>query len=351
VTLLDSKTPTTPTPSGRPAARRRPRLGNLAWPLLALLTILLLNLFLNPGFFRFHVRDGHLYGSIVDILNRGAPVMLLSLGMTLVIATGGVDLSVGAVMALAGAVSAVLIAEHHVHPIVAIAAGLGVSVVAGAWNGVLVAYLRLQPIVATLILMVAGRGIAMLITDGQHVRVSDPTFLAIGRGWFAGLPLSVTIVAGTLLVLSLATRRTAIGLFVESVGNNPTAARYAGVEERMVKVLVYAFSGLCAGIAGLIAASNLGEADAGAVGQYSELDAILAVVVGGTALAGGRFSLVGSIIGALVMQTLTTTILQSNVRPATTMVVKAVVVIAVCLLQSEAFRNKIIRIVPRRRPA
>jgi len=153
----------------------------------------------------------------------------------------------------------------------------------------------------------------------------------------------VTLVLLTLLLTAVLTRRTAMGLFIESVGNNETASYFAGVDARAVKLFVYTFCGLCAGVAGLIEASTIKAADANNAGLYLELDAILAVVVGGTALTGGRFNLLGSLVGALIIQTLTTTILTRGVPVQYTLVVKAVVVLAVCLLQSEQFRARLMR--------
>jgi galactofuranose transport system permease protein len=151
----------------------------------------------------------------------------------------------------------------------------------------------------------------------------------------------VTIVAFVLALTLLATRRTAIGLFLETVGDNEKAARFCGINASLVKLLVYAFSGLCAGMAGLIATSNIKAADSSRVGEMMELDAIFAVVVGGTALTGGRFTLLGSIIGALLIQTLTTTMYNIGVPPAMAPVPKAVVIVTVCLLQSTKFRDQI----------
>jgi len=271
--------------------------------------------------------------------------MLLSLGMVLVIATGGVDLSVGAVMAIAAAVSSRLLVTEHLPAGFAIAAALVVSILAGAWNGVLVAGFGIQPIVATLVLMVAGRGVAQLITEGQIINFLDPTMVYLGNGHLFALPFTLTLV---LLMLGLAfflVRRTAVGLFIESVGDNAEASRYSGINARQVKFLVYAFSGFCAGLAGLVACSNIKSADANNIGLYLELDAILAVVVGGTSLQGGRFYLVGALVGGLFIQTLTTTLYARNVSSDISPVPKALVIIAVCLLQSESFRTRLARVV------
>src|SRR5215510_5091207 len=223
----------------------------LVWAISGLALLLLFNLFFTPGFFTVTIREGHLYGVLIDILNHGSKIMLLALGMALVIATRGVDLSVGAVMAIAGAVAARAINTGSISFGAVIALALAVAIVAGAWNGVLVGAFRIQPIVATLILMVAGRGVAMLITDGQIITFTDPRLVFIGNGHLLGLPFPVWLSVGLLLLTILLTRRTAIGLFIESVGDNQVASTYSGVNSSTVKFLVYVFSGLCAGLAGL----------------------------------------------------------------------------------------------------
>jgi simple sugar transport system permease protein len=278
--------------------------------------------------------------------------MLLSLGMSLVIATGGIDLSVGAVMAIAGAVAASLIARpddsplafiHVSAPIAIIAVSLLAALLAGLWNGVLVAGLRLQPIVATLILMVAGRGIAQLLTNGTIVTFENPGFAFLARGAIFGMPYPVKVTLIAAALIALVSRGTALGLFIESVGNNPAASRLAGAPAAAVKIGVYALCGLCAGLAGLVVTADIQGADANNAGLYLELDAILAVSLGGASLSGGRFSLLGSLIGAILLQALTTTILEHNVPPPLTLVIKGAVVVAVCLLQSPKFRAKFTR--------
>lgn len=319
----------------------------LAWPVVTLLLLLALNTAFNPGFLRLEWRNGHLYGSLIDILNRAAPLALVSLGMTLVIATRGIDISVGAVVAIAAAVAAWMIGgavapDASRFPLwLALSAAVGVATVCGLWNGLLVAKIGMQPIIATLILMVAGRGIAQLITGGQIITVYYTPFFFLGSGYLLGLPFSLFIVAALFAVLYLAITRTALGLFIQAVGINPTAARVAGIQSRRLVVGAYAFCGLCAGIAGLLISSNVKSADGNNAGQLLELDAILAVTLGGTALTGGRFSLVGSVIGALIIQTLTYAIYSLGVPPEINLVVKAVVVFLVMLLQSPEFRSAV----------
>jgi galactofuranose transport system permease protein len=323
----------------------------LFWPLVTLALLLAVNAGFNPGFWRLQWRDGHLYGSLVDILNRAAPLMLVSLGMTLVIATRGIDISVGAVVAISAAIAALMIGgqltvKDGVQTYVsrfpmglALAVALGAALLAGLWNGLLVAKVGMQPIIATLILMVAGRGIAQLITGGQIITVYYAPYFFLGNGFLLGLPFSLFVAAAVFVALHLALTRTALGLFIQAIGINPAAARVAGVRERLITVCVYAFCGLTAGVAGLLISSNVKSADGNNAGLLMELDAILAVTLGGTLLSGGRFSLAGSVIGALIIQTLTSTIYSIGVPPEVNLVVKAAVVFVVMLLQSPDFRR------------
>ena len=315
------------------------RASTLFWPVTGLFLLLLFNLIFSHGFFHLEIRDGHCYGTLIDILNEGSKVMLLAIGMTLVIASGGVDLSVGSIMAMAGAVAAMLVGKVAFAWL--IVASLGVALAAGTCNGLLIGWFGIQPIIATLILMVAGRGIAMLLTGGQIITFESEPLVFLGNGHFLGLPFTVSIVVVVGCLVWLAMRRTAMGLFLESVGDNERAAKFCGINTSLVKVAVYACSGLCAGMAGLIATSNIKAADSSRVGEMMELDAIFAVVVGGTPLAGGRFTLAGSIIGGLLIQTLATTMYDLGVPPAVATVPKAIVIVAVCLMQSEKFRARL----------
>ena len=326
----------------------------LFWPVTALAALLIFNVIVTPGFFQIQLQNGHLFGSLIDILRNGAPTLLVALGMTLVIATRGIDLSVGAVVAISGALACTIIADSPTPDdlgtvFFAVTVAVGFSLVLGAWNGLLVAVFGIQPIIATLILMTAGRGIAMLITEGQIITVSSAPYKVIGAGYWFGLPASIVIAAAMFVVAALLTRKTALGLLIESVGINPQASRIAGVRSRSIIWMVYIFSGLCAGIAGLMISSNVTAADANNAGLWIEMDAILAVVIGGTSLAGGRYSLGGTLIGAAIIQTLTTTVYTVGIAPEITLVFKALVVIIVCLLQSPALQTRLGSI-RRRRP-
>lgn len=205
--------------------------------------------------------------------------------MTLVIATGGIDLSVGAVMAIAGATAATMTVQGY--PLITVLlAAVAVGAACGLWNGFLVAVLQIQPIVATLMLMVAGRGIAQLITQGQIVTFEHNGLSQFGSGAFLTLPMPVIIAAIMLLLLWLLTRKTALGLFIESVGINLRSSYNAGVNTRLVLIAVYVICGVCAAVAGVIVTADIRGADANNAGLWLELDAILAVVIGGGSLLG-----------------------------------------------------------------
>lgn len=313
------------------AGRYAPQVAALAIALFACWVV-------SPQFFNVQIQDGRLFGSLIDVLNRGTPVMLLSLGMTLVLATGGTDLSVGAVMAIAGATAATLVNTGM--PVwMVIVLSIGVGAICGLWNGFLVSVLKIQPIVTTLILMVAGRGIAQLITEGVIVTFVQPDLMAVGSGTFLAFPMPVIIVVGMFVLTLALTRATALGLMIESSGINAKSSALAGVNTRVVITAAYVWSGLCAAVAGLIVTADIRGADANNIGLWLELDAILAAVIGGTSLLGGRFSLSMSLIGALIIQAVNTGILLSGFPPEFNMLVKASVVLVILFIQSPSLAN------------
>ena len=327
----------------------------VAWPVLALGLLLAFDGCFTTGFFHVGTRDGRLFGTPVDVLHRASPVVLLAVGMTGVIATGGVDLSVGATMAIAGTVAAVWVrgpvdagnlpTTAGGHVVVALALAVAAAAACGAWNGVLVAGFGIQPIVATLILMEAGRGVAELLSGGQTVTLAgDPLrwlyHVPPGRGLYQRLiyplPLDVPEAIAVAAGVGWLARRTAVGLFLEAVGGNPLASRYAGVDARAVTFAAYVACGVTAGLAGLVETADLSAAPIG-LGLTRELDAILAVCLGGTALAGGRFSLAGSVVGAVIIPTLFETIQLTHFRGRQIpdqwfLVAKAAVIVVVCVL-------------------
>ena len=330
---------------------KRIRESRLFWPLAAWLLILAFDAIFAPGFFKIGILDGHLYGNLIDVLNNAAPLMLVAIGMTMVIATGGVDLSVGAVIAISAAMGAVLINPALGNQLISneiltkdatntplwliILADLGAGTLCGLWNGWLVSRGKIQPMVATLILMVAGRGIAQLITNGQIMTIYYTPYFFFGNGFILGLPVSVYIVAAVFLLTWIMVRKTSIGLFVEAVGINAKSSYYSGISEKNIKLLAYTFCGFCAAIAGLILSSYVHSADGNNNGLNYELDAILAVVIGGTLMTGGRFSLFGSVLGALIIWTFTITMYTFGVPANALLAARAILVLVVILLYSD----------------
>lgn len=318
---------------------------------LILALFLIFNSIFIKGFLNIQIRDGRLFGITIDVLYRAAPLMIISIGMTLVIATKGIDLSVGAIVAISAAVAANLIGgelliENGVIQYVtqsslpvAILLALGAASICGLWNGFLVGKVKLQAIIATLILMVAGRGIAQLITDGQIITIYYQPYNFIGNGYFLGLPITIFIALFFFLIISLFIRKTALGMYIESIGINDRASRYIGINSQKIKYIVYIICGLCAGAAGIIISAGVRSADANNVGLWIELDAILAVVIGGNSLNGGKFTIAGSVIGAIIVQMITTTVYAAGITPEVSLVVKASFVLVLTLIQSQVFRN------------
>ncbi|WP_395623289.1 ABC transporter permease [Sphingomonas daechungensis] len=307
-------------------------------PVAAMLVVLLINTILFPSFLQLRLVDGRLTGSLVDVLIRGAPVALLALGMAGVIATRGIDLSVGAVMAIAGAVAANALAGSASWTsavVYALTAGLA----CGLWNGMLVGFLKLQPIVATLVLMVAGRGIAQLITGGQITTFDDASFAALAGGTLLTIPAPILIVATIAVLLTLLVRSTALGLMVEAIGVNPRAAELVGINTRSIVVAVYALSGVTAALAGIIATADIKGADANNAGLWLELDAILVVVLGGGSLLGGRLSYGLTIVGAITLQAIKTGILLAGFPPQMGLILMAVMVSILLVVQAPALQQ------------
>ncbi|CAN7352959.1 ABC transporter permease [Rhizobium sp. LjRoot254] len=310
-----------------------PILVRLLPQIITLIVVLVLNVLLFPDFFNISIQNGRLYGSIIDVLNRGAPVALVAVGMTLVIATKGIDLSVGAVVAICGATAAAAIVAGH-SAFYAVVMALGVGIACGLWNGFLVAFLNIQPIIATLVLMVAGRGIAQLITEGAILTFTDEGLVFIGSGRALLMPMPVVIWVVFGLAVTLLVRRTALGMLIEAIGINRQASQLSGVRTTALLMTAYLLAGLCAAIAGLIVAADIKGADANNAGLWLELDAILAVVVGGNSLLGGRFSILGSLLGAVIIQAVNTGILTSGFPPEYNLIIKAVIIVTILIIQS-----------------
>lgn len=279
-------------------------------------------------------------------LTQVATITIVGVGMTYVIATGGIDLSVGALMAISGAVSARILGSDW-GPLdsawagvpAAIAIPVGITALFGIFNGFLVTSFQIQPIIATLILFLGGRGIAKWLSDGILVDFDDVrfphinSFEYIGRGRPLGIPVQVILMLVIVALAVWALRATVFGRYVLATGGNEPAARLAGVPVNRVKLAVYGLSGLLSGLAGLIAIAQISAADPYRVGEYMELDAIAAAAVGGTALAGGRATVFGTLIGALIIQLLRNTLISHNVAEGTARIAIAGAIVVAVLLQ------------------
>lgn len=331
----------------------------LFWAIVAELLILLAGFILRPDFLNIQLRtlgDGTkvLYGTPIDILNRSVEITIIALGMTLVIALGGTDISVGALVAVSGAIALKFLrwdvleyptpGDYSVQPFFyVILLPLAVCTLMGLFNGILIAKLKIQPIIATLILMVAGRGIAQIVTNGKQFTTLYSPFKFIGNGSVLGLPLPIVIAAVCTLLVMLFVRRTAFGMFVESVGINPSASRVSGLSSDTVIIIAFVLTGFLSGLSGLIYSSRISSCDSNNAGLGYEMDAILAVVIGGTSMTGGKFSLTGTVVGSLIIRTITTLVLYFGIVSEAIMAFKALIIAAVIVLQSEPVRNAMSR--------
>mgnify|MGYP001776719317 FL=1 len=318
-------------------------------PIFCMLLVLCVNIVYDVAqgrdfydFFKIYIQNDMLNGRIVNILNRGSEVAILAIGMTLVVSSSaGTDISVGSVMALSAGVCCTLLAgaaapqatELAVPLIVGVLAALLVGCVCGAFNGALVAYLNIQPMVATLILWTAARAIGLLVCNNLIVYVRNDSFAMFG-GYIGPIPTPIIIAAICIAVITVVLKKSAMGMYIQSVGINRRASRIAGLNSQKIIFLCYVLCGLCAGIAGVVASSRITSADTNNIGLNFELDAILAVALGGNSLAGGRFNLAGSIIGAYTIQAITTTMYNLGVSSAVNPVFKAVIVILIVAVQA-----------------
>src|SRR3954447_3362246 len=292
-------------------------------PLLALLLLIGVNVIFTRNF-------GTL-SNLWNVLLQVSPTMLVAIGMTLVVATGGIDLSVGSIMALASAAAATNLNRG---PAIASLVGLAIAVGIGAFNGALISGLRVQPIIVTLAALITGRGIAQVMSEGgQLISFNNPGFERLGSGHIGPVPVQVVVMLVLALSAGALMRLTVLGRHILAVGGNEAAARLAGVNIGATKTAVYAISGFLAGLAGLIETARLGASDASKVGLNIELDAIAAVVVGGTTLTGGAASITGTFVGALIMQIITTAFNMLLIPFSWSLVLKAAIILFVVYLQ------------------
>lgn len=328
----------------------------LAIPLLVLTAVIVQNIISTPNFFDISIKNGLLSGYIPNIMDEAGELLIITLGMTLVIAvSGGVDLSVGPIMAIAASFCGLLLngSEYRTdvfqNPyILALFIGLLGGVLCGAFNGIMVSYLKIQPMIATLILFTAGRSIAKLITHGQTIYIMNPVYKYLGVQ-IPGVPIRTTILISLLFVIlvTLLVKLTSLGLYVQSVGINGSAARLVGLNSNAVKFMAFVICGLLASVAGLVGSSGVGSVNSGELGMSIEMDAILAVALGGNSLSGGKFSIAGSVIGAYTIQAITTTLYAMNVRPDQLNVFKALIIVVIIVASSEIFKERIKRLIRR----
>ncbi|MDP4179542.1 MAG: ABC transporter permease [Bacillota bacterium] len=313
-------------------------------PLLCLFLVLIVNLIQTPSFFKITIQNGVFYGYIIDIINRSSGLIILAVGMTLVAASSaGADISVGAVSALCGAVCVASLGTGDVYQmpyIVSVLLAILIGVICGIINGFLVSYMKVQPMVATLILFTAGRGIAQLVTGSFILYVKPKQFGYLGAFLpKVPIPTPCFVAAVVVIITWLVLKKTSLGMYIQAVGINSKASRLVGLNSKMIIFLTYIFCGVCAAVAGLISVSRTMSIDANNVGLFVELDAILAVAIGGNSLSGGKFSLMGSVIGAITIQALTTTLYAMHVSADQLPLYKAIVVIIIVALQSPVVKK------------
>ena len=323
-------------------------------PIFSMLLVMLINVVYdiscgNPAlsFFEISIKNGVLYGRIIDILNRGSEIAILALGMTLVVsASAGTDISVGSVISLSGGMCCMMLAGYGVTNIseyknplwVGLVCGLAIAVVCGLFNGFLVAYMNIQPMVATLILFSAGRAIGLLLCNSMIVYVRVPSFQVIGS-YVGFMPTPIIIAVVCILIMAAVLKFTALGTYIQSVGINKRASRISGFNSAKIILMCYTICGLCAGIAGLVETSRIYSADTNNIGLNLEMDAILAVALGGNSLGGGKFNLAGSIIGAYTIQAITTTMYALGISSAEAPVYKAIIVILIVVIQAPPVKD------------
>ncbi|MDB5080139.1 MAG: permease component of ribose/xylose/arabinose/galactoside ABC-type transporter [Chloroflexi bacterium] len=332
---LASPTGKAPTGPARGNGLKREGLGNFLRSYGALLALLLLVIY-NIIFTRNFLTTQTLNVNLTQV----ATIVIVATGMTLVIATGGIDLSVGSLMAISGALAPLIFLSKQgpfSDPVLGVVAAFIIPVlVAGAFglfNGSLVTHFKIQPIIATLVLFIAGRGIAQVVTNGNLQTFRNPSFQYIGLGRPFDIPFQVILMLVIVALTAWVMRVTIFGRYVLAVGGNEAAARLSGVPVNRVKLAVYVISGILSGIAGLIVIAINSSSDANLVGQNMELDAIAAVAVGGTPLTGGRVTIFGTLIGALIIQLIRYTLLANRVPDAAALVVKAAIILVAVYIQ------------------
>jgi len=322
----------------------------LLFPIALLLILMIQNIITTPDFFHIVITNGLVSGYIPNILDQAGTLVIVTLGMTLVTAvSGGQDISVGAIMAIAASCCGLVLNGPEYRTEIfhnpynwAIFAGLVGGALCGAFNGFMVAYLKIQPMIASLILFTSGRSIAKVITHGQTVYNMNPVFKYLGVQ-IPGIPIRTPIIVSVVIILLivLLVKGTSLGLFIKSIGVNSSAAFLVGLDSQAIKFITFIICGVLAGVAGLVGSSGVGSVNAGELGLGIELDAILAVALGGNMLGGGKFSIAGSVIGAYTIQAITTTLYAMSVRADQLYVFKAVIIIFIIVVSSDVFKDTV----------
>jgi len=326
--------------------------GRLSFSLAILFILMIQNILTTPDFFNITITNGLISGYIPNILDQASTLVIVTLGMTLVTAiSGGQDISVGAIMAIAASCCGLVLngSEYRTEVFhnpyqLALIAGLVGGAICGVFNGFMVAYLKIQPMIASLILFTSGRSIAKVITHGQTVYIMNPVYKYLGVQ-IPGVPIRTTIIVTIVMIMLvvLLVKGTSFGLFIKSIGVNSSAAYLVGLDSQTIKLITFVICGILAGVAGLVGSSGVGSVNAGELGLGIELDAILAVALGGNMLGGGKFSIAGSVIGAYTIQAITTTLYAMSVRADQLYVFKAVIVIVIIVISSDVFKDIIKR--------
>ena len=308
---------------------------NLTWSIVAFILLVIICTIFQHDFLAlsWNSNTGGLAGPLITMLQESARYLMIATGMTLVISTAGIDLSVGSVMAVAGA-AAMQTLSNGMNVWLSILIALAVGLAIGCVNGALVSFLGLQPFITTLIMMLAGRGMAKVITSGENTDASavagNEPLKWFANGFILGIPANF-VIAVIIVIL--------VGMMIEAVGINQEASRMTGIKPKKILFLVYAISGFLAAIAGLFATASVMRVDVVKTGQDLEMYAILAVVIGGTSLLGGKFSLAGSAVGAVIIAMIRKTIITLGVNAEATPAFFAVVVIVICVMQAPKIHN------------
>ena len=321
----------------------------LFMPILMLIFVLLINLFKDPSFFAIAVKNGVLYGRLIDVLNRGSEIAILAVGQTLVVAvSAGTDISVGSVMSLAACGGCMVLAGYGNTSVTGIVAPIAVGILVGLLfglgcgcvNGAMVAKLKIQPMVATLILFTAARAIGLLLCNNQIIYIRYEPYQYLGN-FLPGVPIPTPIIVTIIVIIiaQLILKKTALETYIQSVGINSRASKICGINSDRICFICYAICGLCAGVAGMIASSRIYSADSNNIGLNNEMYSILAVALGGNSLAGGKFNMAGSIVGAYTIQAIMTTLLAMGVSTDQSPAIMAVIIVIIVVIQSPVFRE------------